>query len=261
MKSPHSRSFVVRLAESEYTKVVDPSYAREVRFGTFYTHPAFPDRTDANQLLRVHCGSDQLLDLKQEIEDLYRGSALPFRKISGYGPQWDALLEALCSEGWIPSLEKMMVHREESQRSPNAELMIRTVAPSDRDLERLYIQNGVVDRGFVYARQQSERLGGEYIVGYVDDRAACCTGWFISHGIARFRHVYTMPWARNRGYAGTLIQHVQSHPRVRDQDALVIFVGDGGPAKLYEALGFRTEGVYYSARKRIDSGGRTGEPQ
>ncbi len=38
--------------------------------------------------------------------------------------------------------------------------------------------------------------------------------------------------ARNRGYAGTLIQHVQQHPTVRAQDALVIFVSDDGPVAL-----------------------------
>ena len=41
-----------RVGETEYAEL-DPQYVATSRFGSFYSHPGFPDRYDANQLCRV----------------------------------------------------------------------------------------------------------------------------------------------------------------------------------------------------------------
>lgn len=169
--------------------------------------------------------------------------------MSGTDPEtWEHLAGALRELGWSAGPTFMMVHREPSARARNPELTVRAVGPESADLELLYTQDGVVDRGFLFARSAFPRTGGEYLVGYARGRPpACCSGWFAAGGVARFRHVLTAPWARNRGYAGTLIQYVQSHPQVRRRDALAIFTTPDGPVKLYEALGFRTAGLLWEA--------------
>ncbi len=237
-----------RLAETEYVGLVDPAHARETEFGTFTLRPEFPDRRDANQLCRVRCKPGDAQRLLDAVEDLYAGTGLAFRKVSGHEPEtWDSLAPRLEAEGWQVFRAALKVQRTAPTRPRSEDLQVRTVDARSRDLEALYTTEGQVDRGFSFARGESARLGGEHLLGYADGEPACCTGWYVVGRVARFRHVYTAPWARGRGYAGTLIQHVQSHPTVRAQDALVILVGEDGPAALYDALGFRTAGVLLEA--------------
>lgn len=242
-----------RLAETEYAGLVDPDRAREVEFGTFQLRPDFPDRRDGNQLCRCCCApadTDRLLAL---VEELYAPTDLPFRKLTGHDPAtWKHLPTTLEAKGWQIFSGAMKVHREPAARPRAPELEIRVADPMSSDLEALYTRPDGIDRGFLYTRGEFERVGGEYLVGYAEGEPACCTGWYAVGGIARFRHVYTAEWARDRGYAGTLIQHVQDHPTVRAQDALVIFVDDEGPAALYEALGFRTAGTLWTALRLLD---------
>ena len=173
---------------------------------------------------------------------------LNYRKISGHDPAtWEYLAPELEKAGWSVMSSSFKLHREPSTRPVNQELEIRVVDPMSKDLESLYTRDGQIDGGFLLARAGSRRAGGEHLIGYSRGKPASCTGWFVVDRIARFRHVLTAPWARNRGYAGTLIQHVQLHQTVRTQDALVIFVSDDGPVALYEDLGFRTAGVMWDA--------------
>ena len=234
-----------RLAETEYVGLADPAISRETEFGSFALRPDFPNRRDANQLCRVRCKPGDAARLLVAVEDLYAGTGLAFRKVSGHDPDtWDVLAPALEAAGWRVFRTAMKVHRAASSRPRSRDLEIRAVDARSPDLEALYTTDGQLDGGFAFARGESARLGGEHLVGYADGKPACCSGWYVVGGIARFRHVYTAPWARGRGYAGTLIQHVQAHSTVRAQDALVIFVGEDGPAPLYDALGFRTAGTF-----------------
>jgi hypothetical protein len=237
-----------KIGETEYAGVVDPRYTKPVEFGVFYLRPDFPDRRDANQLYRVQCGRGEVDRLVAAVEDLYTPTHLPFRRLSGYDrATWDHLRIELRDRGWHVAAEAMKVHSECSTRPTNADLEIRSVDPLSPDLEALYTHDGKLDGGFAFARCEFARVGGEYLVGYDNGRPACCTGWYAANGIARFRHVYTAPWARQHGFASTLIEHIQRHPEVLRQEALVIFVGSDGPVSLYEDLGFRTAGVFWSA--------------
>jgi len=237
-----------RVGETEYAGV-DPRYVVETRFGDFFSHPDFPDRYDANQLIRVRCSPAEVPDVLRELEVLYGSSGVGYRKMSGYAPGvWDALDPALTERGWGVWTNRVMLDREDARRPVNPDVQVSAVRPSSPDLESFYRADGTLDRGFELARSQATRVGGEYLVGYLDGRPAGCTGWFVRDGVARFRHVFTEPGARGSGVATTLIRHVQEHPEVVACDDLAILVGRGGPAELYEQLGFREVMRFWEAK-------------
>ncbi len=237
-----------RVGETEYAGI-DPEYVTETRFGDFVSHPDFPDRYDANRLIRVRCEVGQLPMLLEELEALYQPSGLEYRKLSGYSPEvWEMLTPALQDLGWGVWTDRVMLHRTPAARPTNPDVRIAAVPPTSPDPESLYTSDGTLDRGFELDRIRAPRIGGEYLVGYLNDRPAGCTGWFVHDGIARFRHVYTEPWARGSGVASTLIRHVQDHPQVVASDELAILVGGGGPAALYEQLGFRDVMLFWEAK-------------
>lgn len=240
----------LRLGETEYVGFIDPTHARETPFGTFYAHPDFPDRYDANQLCRVRCDADDTDPLLSHLEKLYEPLGLAFRKTSGADPAvWAHLGPDLEARDWTVSRDALLLFTGTPVYQGNRELEVRSVGPDSEDLASLYTHDGRLDRGFELARSQFARVGGEYLVGYLEDGPACCAGWFPAVGLVRFRHVLTAPWARGRGCATRLIRHVQDHPEVRKRDGLVILVSAEGPRPLYEALGFRVAGWFWEARR------------
>lgn len=237
-----------RLGETEYA-LLDPRYTRELHFGTLYSHPDFPDRYDANQLCRVRCSATETQAMLDELNWELAPAGLSYRKVSGYDPDvWGHLEPALGGAGWSIWTTSMMLFRKAPSRGPNPAVAIRSVTPWSEDLEALYDTDGGLDRGFELVRSQADRVGGEYLVGYVESEPACCTGWYVVDGVARFRHVYTAPWARGQGCATSLILHVQDHPEVRAQDGLVIMVTPKGPESLYRELGFQPVGTFWEAK-------------
>ena len=239
---------LTRVGETEYVEV-DPQYVRPSHFGDFYAHPDFPDRYDANQLCRVRCEPDEVPSMLEELEDLYRPTGLDFRKVSGYDPDvWSHLGPTLEDRGWRSWTTRLLVQKAESVRVPNPEVRVVSVPSDSPDLEAFYRDEDGLERGFVLARSQSARMGGEHLIGYVDGEPAGCTGWFVRDGIARFRHVLTAPVFRGQGVATTLIRHVQDHPAVAACDALAIMVGEDGPGPLYEQLGFRDVMLFWEAK-------------
>jgi GNAT superfamily N-acetyltransferase len=239
-----------RLTETEYHALLDPRFARLTRFGTFYSHPEFPDRYDANQLCRVRCARGQVDDMLQELYALCLAHRIGTPKVSSGSP--DALAELgpeLVARGWQMWVAALMLLSETPQRCGNSDLDVRSVPPTSPDLVTLYTSEGRLDGGFRLARSQFTRIGGEYLVGYVGETPVCCTGWFSVSGLIRFRHVFTAPHARGRGYATRLIRHVQEHPTVRSSEGLVIMVKDSGPRRLYEELGFREAATFWDGRR------------
>lgn len=246
-----------RLAETEYAKVYDPAYGQDTRFGVFLHDPRFPDRFDANQLLRVRCGRGEHEALLAELRTRYEGLGLEFQKLSGHHmPSWEHLTEFLPRLGWRVTHDRVKVLSTEASRPVARHMVIRVVEPDDPDVEDLFVrEEGLEDRGFEFRRTRYGRLGGEYLVGYVGGKPVCTSGWYIAAGVARFRYVYTRPEARGRGYASSLIQHICGLPAVKRQQAVAIFVGADGPERLYEALGFRrmARSTRHSARRRVEA--------
>lgn len=243
-------SLLARLAEVEYVLFRDPARSRATPFGTFVHHPDFPTRYDCNQLLNCRCAPDQVPELARELDRLYAGLNLDFRKMSGHD---DATLAALTPlferEGWQVTRSRMTILSAPPVRPPNLAVRIRVVDALDPDLEAVAERgkDGSISRGFLYHRSQTGRTRGEWLVAYLDGKPAGSTGWSIAGGIARFRFIGTIETARGRGVATTLIRHVADHPAVRAADHLCIHVNDDGPVRLYEDLGFRTVGRMWEA--------------
>lgn len=228
------------IAETEYAYLIDPSYATTTQFGIFYHHPDHPTRHDANQLAKCR-DVDQCSDaFFAELDRLYTPLKLDFKKISGYDRDTlDALRPELLASGWSIKQTETMVFTNAPQRSPNPLLDIRTITPNTiDDLESIYQIDGQVGPGFRFHRSQDERIGGEYVVAYLNGVPISSTGWYVVNRIARFRRIRTVDWAQGIGAATTLIRHIQAHPIVRQQQALVIFCDANGPLRLYEELGF-----------------------
>lgn len=238
----------VRIGETEYA-ALDPRYVHPGRFGDFYSHPDFPDRFDANQLCRVRCRPGEVEAMLAELDALYEPTGLEYRKVSGYDADvWSDLGPGLSDLGWSLWKTRLLVLRSAPRLEANPDVQVAVVPPESQDLEALYQSDDGLDRGFELARSQASRVGGEYLVAYLDGKPAGCTGWFSRYGVARFRHVLTAPECRSRGVATTLILHVQRHPTVMACDTLAIMVNEDGPDSLYERLGFRDVMEFWEAK-------------
>jgi GNAT superfamily N-acetyltransferase len=238
-----------RLAETEYALFRDPSHALDTPFGTFVNQPDFPARYDCNQLLDSRCPTHRAPDFFRALDRLYAGKNLSFQKISGHDQDTFAELSApLIGGGWLLNRGQMMTFTGSPVRRINPAVKVEAVGPFDPDLERAYTEDsGELDRGFLYHRSQAARIGGQWLLAYLDSELVGTTGWFIVSGVARFRRVETFEPFRGQGVATTLIRHVQDHPAVRAADVLTIFVNDDGPVRLYEQLGFRIAGRMWEA--------------
>ncbi len=238
-----------QLAETDYHGFVDPRFTHECEFGTFYSHPDFPDRHDANQLCRTRCTAGESDRLIEALDRLRSTLRVETRQMSGGDPvTWAHLGPELKRQGWSLYSESMMLFTAPSRRKARGALDVRSVAPTSPELEAFYTNDGEVSRGFVLNRSQFERVGGEYLVGFLNGEPVCCTGWYPAAGYIRFRHVFTTPSARGRGCATSLIHHVQELPAVKAARGLVIMVAEGGPKALYEQLGFREASQFWGAR-------------
>ena len=86
-------------------------------------------------------------------------------------------------------------------------------------------------------------------MAYLDGAPVGTTGWFAVGGIARFRQVATREPFRRRGVATTMLRHVQDHPGVRSQDALMIYCEAPATIAFYERLGFRKAGIMWEVSR------------
>lgn len=242
-----------RLAATEYTYLADPRHLIQTEFGWFYNHPQFRSRTDAHQLMRVHCADDQVDLLLEHVDELYAGTGLDYQKVSGYDLATLAAIKApLKAAGWrLAEHCWMLPFQGPSQRTVNPDIEIRTsdvldIDPAlEADLDSLFLDEGEMRPGYLFHRAQDPRVGGEYVMAYLDDRPIASTGWFVVDGIARFRRVETIQSAWGRGAATAMLTYVQNHPVVQSQDALVIFCNESGPMRLYEEMGFEKHSFYW----------------
>lgn len=250
MITPSDPALLARLAEVEYVLFRDPARSRATPFGTFVHHPDFPTRYDCNQLLNCRCPADRVPELARELDWLCAGLNLDFRKMSGHDDAtYAALTPVFQREGWNAHRTRMTILAAPPSRPANPAVQVRAVDPFDPEFESVQPrrEDGSFDRGFLYHRSQTGRIGGEWLLATLDGEPAGSTGWFVHDGIARFRFIGTREAARGHGVATTLIRHVQDHPAVRAAEHLCIHVNDDGPVRLYEDLGFRTAGRMWEA--------------
>ena len=237
-----------RLAATEYAAVADPNLTTKTRFGYFTHDPRFLKRHDPNQLFDVRCKPEQLGDLLTSVEALYAPTRLNFRKLSGYYST--EILPKLESLSWSVQRTWMLTHTRPPIRSINPNVTVRPVNPhASTDLDVISHHPDTNSDNEAFRRAQETRLGGEVIVGYLNGEPVGKTGWFVVNGVVRFRGVFTVPEARNKGVASAMIHYVQTHPNVLEQATLCIHVGEDGPLKLYESLGFIKQAQMWEALK------------
>ena len=242
-----------RLAETEYAAAGDPAYTRRTRFGRFVNIPQFPGRRDAHQLVDVRCREAETGEMLRELSGLYAPTKLLFRKLAGHDAKTFAHLEpALKGRGWSVERVWMMTHQKPPERPLNPDVHVKVVAPTSDDLVRVSPPEDFDLERHAYYLSQNPRLGGEVLVAYLGERPVGSTGWFVVDGVARYHAVYVHPAARGRGVASTMLQYVQNHPAVRAQDALTLHVGEEGPVRLYEALGFVKHSPFWEALRRLE---------
>lgn len=242
-----------RLAETEYASFDDGIHGHKTPFGDFVTHPDFPGRWDCNQILRCKCSFENVGKMLDELARLYEPTGLKTWKISGHDPETDeALGRILPGMGWKAHHTIIMAYERRPSGSVKNSVEVRSVDPHHPDLEALMAENGRLGEGFAYHRSQSKRLGGEWLVAYLNGKPAGTTGWFLVNGIGRFRWVGTEEWARRQGVATAMIRYVQDHPAITQADKLTIFVGEeiSDAYRLYESLGFVAVGRYFDWLKQ-----------
>ncbi len=253
-----------RVAETEYVLFRDPSHTVEREYGTFISHPDYSGRYDCNQMFNCRCPAGRVEDFLNELDRLYVGKPLGFRKLSGHDEGTLAVLEPVLSgRGWEFSRTLMMTLGAEPVISANPAVEVRAVDPFHPDLELQYtrkLERGTLDQGFAYYRTQQARLGGEWLVAYIDGKPVGTTYWFVVDRVAGFTWVGTLPEYRRRGVASSLILHVQNHPKVRAQDTLAISCNSEPTIRLYEKLGFRGIGWLWEAMRFDEHGEGAGIP-
>ena len=239
-----------RMAETEYFLFRDPEYTERSEFGTFISHPGFPSRYDCNQLFECSCTPGRERDFWNELERLYGGRGLAFRKISGHDPVGLSVLEPFLSKaGWIFSKVRIMLWETEPEIPENPAVVVKAVDPFSPDLEMLYTEKsqskggGGLDQGFAYHRSQTGRTKVEWLVAYLDGSPAGNTGWFTTGGMAGFTWVGTRREFRRRGVATSLVRQVQKRSGAA-LGALAILANEEG-GRLYGKLGFRDKGTLW----------------
>lgn len=251
MSETTESAIVAHLARTEYARFADPEVSRSTRFGVFVHHPSFPDRYDACQLLACRCAEEDVGDLLSELERLYGPTGLQYRKILGHDRATLAVLDSrLRGAGWLALREWMLVHEKPAPACEESAAVTVEEVPPGSEREREIIEAWPDLRRTDFCRSQDRRLGGALVFGRLNGSVVGTTGWFVTEdGLARFRHVYVSEGARRQGVASTMIAHIQRHPAVRRQRALVVVCDERGPVGLYERLGFVKRGLLWSFRR------------
>ncbi|MEM7129550.1 MAG: GNAT family N-acetyltransferase [Chloroflexota bacterium] len=245
-----------RLAETEYIYFVNPDYTIETKFGLFQNHPEHRHRFDAHQLAKCHCLPGQADELLMMLTRMYESTLLNYRYIMGHDlDTFDYLAPILQAQGWQTGLIWMFTFDEEPQREANSRIEIHTFDALNRkeiDLPNVYqYVKGRHKEDLRFYCSNDYRVGGEWVIAYLDGKPVSSTGWYIHDGLARFRPVATIPSAEGKGAATTLIRHIQSHPIVQAQERLVLLCREDGPTSFYEQLGFVKQAPMWEALLQI----------
>jgi GNAT superfamily N-acetyltransferase len=179
-------------------------------------------------------------------------AGLPYRHIVVTdGPTGQRLEEAFRAAGWIIDRETLMA----LTASPDREVDTSEVTTLNEEqmltLMRRWIGEEHPDISIDGLDQLAKynklegRLWNEQPFGIVNvDRVPMALTKLRSDGMtAWIEDVYTVPEARGRGYAGTLVTHATALARSADRDLTFIIADDDDwPKDLYTRIGFRTIG-------------------
>ena len=232
-----------RLAETEYVYFVDPEHTIETQFGLFQNHPQYQHRIDAHQLAKCHCPRGHATELLSTLEELYAPSGLDYQYIMGHDEgTYHYLAPILESHGWQLGRIWMFTFDGLVTRTSNPEIEIRrfdALTANGTEIPNIYQHvKGRHQEDLAFYCSNDDRVGGEWIIAYLDGEPISATGWYLHDNLARYRPVATIPSAERLGAATTLMRYIQSHPTVQAQEKLVLLCREDGPVPLYEQLGF-----------------------
>ncbi|MEZ4607888.1 MAG: GNAT family N-acetyltransferase [Deinococcales bacterium] len=204
-------------------------------------------------------GAEAIKDFLTLLEACYQPLNYNYRRLSVHEPLTaELLIPVLKTQGWECNKIFMMLHTAKAMRPINPDVRIESIDFAKQTLEdpgdfrKVYADD---DFEFyrLYDLHVDKRLGGKRIFAYLDDVPVGMTGFFVKDGIARYRGVYVHPKHRQLHIASTMIQYIQEALEVKAQEALTIHVGEDGPVKLYEALGFSHHSVAWDCLKKLKS--------
>lgn len=247
---------IAHLAETQYTGKYSPQYVQKTSFGRVCLDPRFPDR---NALF--DCQSNTLpTTLLNEINQVFNQNNLPFHHICGHNKNtYNNLQTVLPDHGWRETKQWIMLHKTKPRRPTNPSVHIETIPAKDLPQStsfKLFLTENDGAYAWPYHCANEPRLGGEVLIGWLNNRPVGMCGWYVVNRIARFRSIVTQEWAWGQGVATTLIHYVQQHPTVCKQNALAIFSAPKerhGAETLYEQLGFQKAGLLWGFKHKGDN--------
>lgn len=224
----------------------------EVGPGWVARTPSLPGVWALNQVhISAPASAEEVIALSDEVQ-----AGLRFRHIQ-VEPEDTAiaLAEALGGATWKQDREVLMTLMAPPAREVNAEAVVELSPPEAAKLMQRWlnedfpgIDSSTLDQLDEYSRREGE-LWGERVYGILDETGvpAAVTKFRSRGGTAWVEDVYTIPEARNRGLARTLVTYATSLARSGGHDLTFILADDNDwPKRLYESIGFRPVGLTWT---------------
>jgi GNAT superfamily N-acetyltransferase len=239
-----------RIAAAEYAWDGFTAERLESPYGVFVHNLVLDNRVHATGLQFARCLDAQLPEFLANLEANYKRHPYTHRWITGFDPRSLAYLSSgLLPLGFTSEVYWALVKSLPSSREINDALTVRVAAPfQDEGFATVQLEDTDAE-GVAYQRTMLHKLEGREVVVYDGETPIASGGYYVFEGITRFSRIVTRAEHRGRGAATALIETVCQQPEVASSDAIVLCVGENGPLKLYESLGFTRNNFFFNFSK------------
>ncbi len=235
-----------KLAATEYTELRSTGKLYDTDFGTFVADDRYLGIHGACLLTDAMMPNNgSLEEFDEALEDLYRSHPRLFRKVTMHRKDASESPGAhLSARGFNVSEMLCMILREKPQLSASSSIQIRQLS-NDGDWDDYRAIATACDTWghppLTDLRIECYlKLNASIFIAYLDNRPVGSTGFFVVDDVSRNCQVETIPQARRKGVATSLILTVQSHVASQNIEHLSIFVSPELDAhRLYLRLGYR----------------------
>lgn len=218
--------------------------------------PSLPQVWSLNQIrLTEAVPGSRTLELCSEHFDY-----LPYRHLVATDQVGEVLLEPLQSQGFKVEREVAMAFGKEPARgAPGPEVIEpdeQAVLAVERrwlsEDERVISAEGVEQLLAAGLREGSARGERRFGIAGDDGTLAAITKLRCDGTTAQVEDVYTVPEARGRGFARTLVTHAVRLAQLADHTVIFIVADDNDwPKHLYARLGFRPAALHWSFHREL----------
>ncbi len=225
---------------------------KDVGPGWLASTPSLPEVRAVNQ---VHITRTTSAAEAMALSEKYQ-AALAFRHVR-VEPEPTALeiSASLAGSGWKVDREVYMALMGQPTREIRTDDVVELNDEQTTTLMRRWLQEdhpevatSRLDQVDQYSRQEA-KLWGERPLGILDDTGdpVALTKLRSKRGTAWVEDVYTVPEARRRGHARTLVTYATGLARSAGHELVFIIADDNDwPKHLYESIGFRPVGVAWA---------------